>query len=125
MPLRPAISHLSAFLSALTLFLVSEACSPEICNCPLGGALIALPVTPASPITAASATEPCTIAWSAGSESAFVMRQSAGACEIQFQAEDGTTYAASVQFQSLGGCCPDTYRGTATAVQQVDAGTRE
>ena len=95
-----------------------------VCPCPSGGASIMLPMNPTSPIATVSATSPCTTSWSAGSDWVLVMRQSAGACEVRFQAADGTTYASSVQFDALGGCCPYTYSGTATPAEPVDAGTR-
>ena len=119
-----AATLLSRLLLVPPTLVAMASCSTELCPCHSGGASIMLPMNPSSPIATVSATSPCTTNWSTGSDWVLVMRQSAGACEVRFQAADGTTYASSVQFHGLGGCCPYTYSGTATPVEPVDAGTR-
>ena len=72
-------------------------------------------------VVSASATAPCT-AMTSGSW-IYVMRQSGGTCQVHIELADGTAYTSTISFQALGGCCPDTYSGTASPIEQVDAGT--
>jgi hypothetical protein len=81
-----------------------------------------LPANLASQLASVSATAPCT-ATNTGSGWVFVMRSSGGKCDVHFQLTNGAVYESSVDFHALGGCCPDTFSGTASAVQQVDAGS--
>jgi hypothetical protein len=53
----------------------------------------------------------------------LVMRSGEGSCKVQIQLTDGTAYESSVSFHALGGCCPYTYAGSASAIEQVDAGS--
>ncbi len=76
----------------------------------------------ASQLASVSTTAPCT-ATNSGSGWVLVMRSSDGKCDVHLQLTNGVVYESAVDFQDLGGCCPDTFAGTASTLQQVDAGS--
>jgi hypothetical protein len=53
----------------------------------------------------------------------LVTRDSAGKCDVQLQLTSGAVFVSSVDFHSIGGCCPDVFSGTASAIEPVDAGS--
>jgi hypothetical protein len=53
------------------------------------------------------------------------MRSSGGKCDVRFVLNNGAVYESSVSFSALGGCCPDTYAGTASAVTEIDGGAAD
>jgi|SRR6516162_8502781 hypothetical protein len=93
------------------------------CNCPSSGGYVRLPIDvdagadgAAPPFTIARlSTSPGCMAHDGNDGSVSVFRGSAGTCSVQAQLANGDTYAFSITFHSVGGCCSNIFQGVTTS----------
>jgi len=52
----------------------------------------------------------------------FLLASKAGTCHVRITLANGEVLATEVVFSSLGGCCSDTFAGSASPLVVVDGG---
>jgi hypothetical protein len=101
-----AFAVLVALVALMSLFV--PGCAS--CNCPGGGGgSTTVQIAPAqsSPIVDVVTNDPGCTAAASGTDSVYINRMSAGACNVQARLENGDTYGLSitVQLENIQGAC--------------------
>jgi hypothetical protein len=101
-----AFAVLVALVALMSLFV--PGCAS--CSCPGGGGgstTVQIPRAQSSPIVDVVTNDPGCTAAASGTDSVYINRMSAGACNVQARLENGDTYALSitVQLENIQGAC--------------------
>jgi hypothetical protein len=110
---------MTAFSLLPVSLLIAAGCQPAVCPCPLGGAQLTLNPDVQSTIVSVKGDSCSSVSGGNGMD-VFLLASKTGTCHLTLA--DGEVLATDVVFSSLGGCCSNTFAGSASPLVVVDGG---